>query len=63
MRIIQPLFAAPLPEPTGLGNSNFIFASWRGILQRIESDIDLGISEFLLFYIPDHKLKEDHNFD
>ena len=63
MRIIQPLFSARSPQPTGLGDSNFIFDARRGLHQRIETDIDLGQTEFLLFYVPDHKLKEDNNFE
>ena len=63
MRIIQPLFSARSPQPTGLGESNFIFDARRGLHQRIETDISLGQTEFLLFYVPDHKLKEDNNFE
>ena len=75
MRLIQPIFAGPRTKDTGLGEDNKIFNAWKDINERVKKDIDLGVKEFLLFYVPEFKLGEksdgwrpgegidDHKFD
>ena len=75
MRLIQPIFAGPETKETGLGEHNKIYKDWKEVGERVQKDIDLGVKEFLLFYIPEYKLGEksdsyregedidDHKFD
>ncbi|MBC8430275.1 MAG: hypothetical protein H8D92_02630 [Pelagibacteraceae bacterium] len=75
MRLIQPIFAGPRTTDTWLGEDNKIFNAWKEINERVKKDIDLGVEEFLLFYVPEFKLGEksdgwrpgegidDHKFD
>ena len=58
MRLIQPIFAGPETRETGLGEHNKIFNAWQEIRVRVQKDIDLGVKEFLLFYVPKYKLGE-----
>ena len=58
MRLIQPIFASYSTRDTGLGEDNKIFNAWKEINERVKKDIDLGVKEFLLFYIPEFKLGE-----
>ena len=58
MRLIQPIFAGPETRETGLGEHNKIFNAWQEIRERVKKDIDLGVKEFLLFYVPKYKLGE-----
>ena len=63
MRLIQPIFASTNSSSSGLGAENGIYDSGNGIVDRVKKDIDLGVNEFLLFYIPENKLLNDkHNF-
>ena len=59
MRLIQPIFASYSTRPTGLGEDNKIYNAWKEINERVKKDIDLGVKEFLLFYIPEFKLGEE----
>ena len=59
MRLIQPIFASNTTRETGLGEDNKIFNA-KEVKERVKKDIDLGVKEFLLFYIPEFKL---FNFD
>ena len=59
MRLIQPIFAGPQTKETGLGEHNKIYKDWKEIGERVQKDIDLGVKEFLLFYIPKFKLGEE----
>ena len=59
MRLIQPIFASYSTRPTGLGDNNKIFNAWKEVNERVKKDIDLGVKEFLLFYIPEFKLGEE----
>ena len=59
MRLIQPIFASYSTRETGLGEDNKIFNA-KDVIERVKKDIDLGVKEFLLFYIPEFKL---FNFD
>jgi len=59
MRLIQPIFASNSTRETGLGEDNKIFSA-KDVKERVKKDIDLGVKEFLLFYIPEFKL---FNFD
>ena len=61
MRVIQTLFSSPITHSSGLGDVNKVFGPV-DIIERVKKDIDLCVKEFLLFYIPDYKLKEKHNF-
>ena len=75
MRLIQPIFASYSTRPTGLGEDNKIYNAWKEVNERVKKDMDLGVKEFLLFYIPEFKLGEkadthrgnegidDHKFD
>ena len=58
MRLIQPIFAGVETKDTGLGKNNKIYNAWKEINERVQKDIDLGVKEFLLFYIPEFKLGE-----
>jgi len=58
MRLIQPIFAGTQTKETGLGEHNKIYNAWKEAGERIKKDIDLGVKEFLLFYIPEFKLGE-----
>lgn len=58
MRLIQPIFAGTETKETGLGEHNKIYNAWKEVGERVQKDIDLGIKEFLLFYIPEFKLGE-----
>jgi len=55
MRLIQPIFASNTTRETGLGEDNKIFNA-KEVKERVKKDIDLGVKEFLLFYIPELKL-------
>ena len=55
MRLIQPIFASNSTRETGLGEDNKIFNT-KEVIERVKKDIDLGVKEFLLFYIPEFKL-------
>ena len=59
MRLIQPIFASNSTRETGLGEDNKIFNA-KDVIERVKKDIDKGVKEFLLFYIPEFKL---FNFD
>lgn len=75
MRLIQPIFASYSTRETGLGKDNKIYNAWKEVNERVKKDMDLGVKEFLLFYIPEFKLGErssgwrkgedidDHKFD
>jgi porphobilinogen synthase len=58
MRLIQPIFASYSTRETGLGKDNKIYNAWKEVNERVKKDIDLGVKEFLLFYIPEFKLGE-----
>ena len=58
MRLIQPIFAGKETKETGLGEHNKIYNAWIEVGERVQKDIDLGVKEFLLFYIPEYKLGE-----
>jgi len=58
MRLIQPIFASYSTRDTGLGEDNKIYNAWKEVNERVEKDMDLGVKEFLLFYIPEFKLGE-----
>ena len=63
MRLIQPIFASTSSSSSGLGAENGIHEAGNSIIERVKKDIDLGVKEFLLFYIPENKLLDDkHNF-
>ena len=55
MRLIQPIFVGPETKETGLGEHNKIYKDWKEVGERVQKDIDLGVKEFLLFYIPEYK--------
>ena len=61
MRVVQTIFSSPTTHDSGLGEDNKVFCRVATI-ERVKKDIDLGVKEFLLFYIPDYKLKEEDNF-
>ena len=58
MRLIQPIFASYSTRETSLGEDNKIYNAWKEVNERVKKDIDLGVKEFLLFYIPEFKLGE-----
>ncbi len=58
MRLIQPIFASYTTRETGLGDDNKIYNAWKEVNERVKKDMDLGVKEFLLFYIPEYKLGE-----
>jgi len=58
MRLIQPIFASYSTRETGLGEDNKIYNAWKEVNERVKKDMDLGVKEFLLFYIPEFKLGE-----
>jgi len=58
MRLIQPIFASYSTRETGLGKENKIYNAWKEAGERVKKDIDLGVKEFLLFYIPEFKFGE-----
>ena len=58
MRLIQPIFASYSTRDTGLGERNKIYNAWKEVNERVKKDIDLGVKEFLLFYVPEFKLGE-----
>ena len=59
MRLIQPIFASYSTRPTGLGDNNKIYNAWKEAGERVKKDMDLGVKEFLLFYVPEFKLGEE----
>ena len=59
MRLIQPIFASYSTRDTGLGEDNKIYNAWKEVNERVKKDMDLGVKEFLLFYIPEFKLGEE----
>ena len=59
MRLIQPIFASYTTRETGLGKENKIYNAWKEAGERVKKDIDLGVKEFLLFYIPEFKFGEE----
>ena len=59
MRLIQPIFASYSTRPTGLGDNNKIYNAWKEAGERVKKDMDLGVKEFLLFYIPEFKFGEE----
>ena len=59
MRLIQPIFASYTTRETGLGDDNKIYNAWKEVNERVKKDIDLGVKEFLLFYIPEFKFGEE----
>ena len=61
MRVVQTIFSSPTTHDSGLGDDNKVLGPI-DIIERVKKDIDLGVKEFLLFYIPDYKLKEKNNF-
>ena len=61
MRVVQTIFSSPTTHDSGLDNDNKVFGPV-DVIERVKKDIDLGVKEFLLFYIPDYKLKEKNNF-
>ena len=52
MRVVQTIFSSPITHSSGLGDDNKVFGPV-DIIERVKKDIDLGVKEFLLFYIPD----------